>query len=474
MKHNRFRMGLLALTLLLILSLCLLTGCAKSSDNSAGTSADGTADETAGDTTSDLPDETLPTDLSAADLLDKLWAEMDMGNTDESATVENMKMDVDMTIGMDMSMGGMENSTSLPVKMTIVVDGENIVCKGDLMGAAFDMTYVDGTLYLSADGENYKCAVTPEEYAELMGGVMGDMGGSGDDLIPDVELPEDLKPSEIFATVTSEADLATGTITLTAKGFNQKMSETFAPLLKPMLEAFGLVGGELDENGELISDPATVLAEVVKILHDLNEDTLSMSFVIDREGNLSSVGIKLIVGMEQTMDGEVYKTTLNLEGGFSVKMGGQTVAAPSGEYVEEDWRVIFGQETAEMLDLIPDAEGHITLADDPDLRGRQLNYISLHAEEFPKNITFTMTAILVAGETYEDGSMDVYMYPAADPENIDGLLVGTIRSSIDHMPGEEPLVAAVQGYFDMEEYDGFVYNSFVVQKITPSAVSVAA
>ncbi len=464
MNRNCLRAGLLAL--LLVLSCIFFAACDKTDAKDPDTTPE-TAAPT--DTTAVTEPETTLADLPASELLDKIWTADD---SDKTETTDNMKLDFDFSFGMDFDVDGVQNSTTMPIRLELILDGDNTAIKGDLMGTPFDMIYVDGMLYLTADGENCKCALTPEEFASLMGDMLGDMSGADTDsgLVPDVELPDELKPSDVFAAITSTFDESTGAVTITAKGFNAKMANTFAPILRPMLESLGIVDN-LDENGELITDPATVLTEIVGILHDLNEDTLVMTFTLDREGTLESVGIKLAIDSEQTMEGMTMKSTITLEGSFSLNMGGQTVKAPAGDYPEEDWRVIFGQETADMLGLVPDDQSNITLSDDPDVRTRQLDYIANHPEEFLKNITFTVNGFFVPGETLGDGTIEAIIFPPAgiSEEYEACILFGELRSGQDIVWNDPMAPATVRGYFDIIEESGYLYNYFVVRSVSLAA-----
>ena len=50
-------------------------------------------------------------------------------------------------------------------------------------------------------------------------------------------------------------------------------------------------------NGELITDPAATLAEVVGILRGLNEETFTMIFTFDKSGNLLSTAIDMTMAI---------------------------------------------------------------------------------------------------------------------------------------------------------------------------------
>ena len=374
------RTSIITLILLLLLTLTLAVSCDKD-QNPADTTAETT--ETAPETE---PETTLA-DIPAADALDQLMSALE-SESGETETMDNGKIDVDMTMDMIMSVDGVQNTTTLPIKITVVMDGDNFHLDANLFGSASTMTYTDGMLYLTTllDAETVsklKCAMTPEEFAQAAPTIFGtenDVEG-GDLTMPELPALEGTKPSELYASVTSRLDETNGDLIITCKGFNAELASELAPLLQPMLEGLGLVGGgEWDENGELITDPAATLAEVVGILRGLNEETMEMTFTFDKNGTLLSTAMDITLNIEE----EGSKMTLRVKGSFAVKEGGQTVTAPADadSYTEEHWRVVFDMETAEMLELIPDAEGCITLSSNEDRRERQILYIYNHYEEF--------------------------------------------------------------------------------------------
>ena len=374
------RISIITLILLLLLTLTLAVSCDK--EQNPGDTTDETTE-----TTLETESESTLADIPAADALDQLTSALE-SESGETETMDNGKIDVDMTMDMIMSVDGVQNTTTLPIKITVVMDGDNFHLDGNLFGSTSTMTYTNGMLYLTTllDVETVsklKCAMTPEEFALVAPTIFGTENDlEGDDLtMPELPALEGTKPSELYASVTSRLDETNGDLIITCKGFNAALASDLAPLLQPMLEGLGLVGGgEWDENGELITDPAATLAEVVGILRGLNEETMEMTFTFDKNGVLLSTAMDITLSIEE----EGSKITMRMKGSFSVKEGGQTVAAPADadSYTEEHWRVVFDMETAEMLELIPDAEGCITLSPNEDRRERQILYIYNHYEEF--------------------------------------------------------------------------------------------
>lgn len=369
------KVSIILLAFLLAVTLAAAVGCDKTPDVPSATDTE-TAPET----------EPLNpwADLPAADALDQLMEGVSGAESGESTeTMDNGRIDMDLSMGIQVSAEGVQNTTTLPIKLTVVIDGQNLMLDANLMGTAAAMTYKDGVLYYVTPEEQlrYKCALTPEEFEEVSSLLFGLEEGE-DDGIAMPELPgiADRKPSSLFASVSSQLDETNGDLIITAKGINSALATDLAPLLQPILESLGLVGGgEWDENGELITDPAATLAEVVDLLRELNEDTLQLTFIFDKAGNLLTTKVDLTLAMEEGGDSVI----LNIKGSFSVKEGGQSVTLPAdaASYTEEHWRVVFGMETAEMLGLVPDADGCITLSSNEAVRERQILYIYNHSEE---------------------------------------------------------------------------------------------
>lgn len=410
------KLTLSILALLLSLILLATVGCVEEGNQPAATD---------GETTTE-PETTAPlnewADLPAADALNQLMEALSAPDGDETEATDNIKMDMDMTMGITMDMDGMQNSTTLPIKLSMVQAGEDMVLKGNLVGTALDVAYVGGMLYMTIPetGERVKCVMTPEEVASAMGSLTGEEEENDSLVIPDMPELEGTKTSDLFATVTSELDETNGDLLITCKGFNTTLSGKLAPLLQPMLESLGFVGGgEWDENGELVTDPAATLAQVVGLLNQLNEETLQITFIFAKDGTLRTTEMDMTLSMDSSDVTGTYKTDFSIEGSFSIVEGGQTVRAPadSDSYTEEDWRVVFGQETAEMLGLLPDAEGCVTLSEDAAMRERQILYIYNHIEEFAGG--------LFSGMGYVTDSYVVDEETATNPSHI-GAFEGTL------------------------------------------------
>lgn len=381
MKKISLRAGLVTLSLLLLLTLGLLVGCDKNKDPvDTGTTTETTTQAATEAATETAPAETTLADLPAADALDSILADMENETVGDG---DSVKLVFDMSIGVSANMGGVQNTSTIPLNITVVANGEDLQFNGNVMGQVFDITYVDGMLYMAAEDEAVKCAISLEEFEEVVLGEILGAVNAGADTAPDVSIPEGAKPSEIFSSITSELDSASGNLIITAKGLRASMYDTLAPIMKPMLEALGLVS-EYDDNGELIDDTASVLARVVEILKGLDENNFTVTFTADKNGAFHGANVDITISTAEKVDGSTLTMTISLKGGFTYETGKDlkvTAPANAADYTEKDWRVVFGMETAEMLGLDPNAES-ITLSDDIELRSRQIDYITEHFDEF--------------------------------------------------------------------------------------------
>ncbi len=430
------------LALLLAAALLLTVGCEDEPTDPVGSDSEATTEA-----------ETTLADVPAAEALDQLMEALNAAE-DETQTVDNMKMDIDMSMIVSVDMDGMQNSTTLPIKIALTMAGDDMAITGNLMGTELEMIYVGGMLYMNdpTTGEFVKCSMTPEEFGSAVGTLMGGES-EGEEDAPALELPEleGTKTSELFAAVTSELDETNGDLIITCKGFNTALASKLAPLLQPMLESMGLVeGGVLDENGFLQSDPASALAEVVGMLNDLTQDNFQMTFTFAKDGTLRSTTIDVTLATEQNDGMDTYRTDIQIKGTFSIVEGGQKVETPSDadSYTEMDWRTVFDQETADMLGLVP-VNGCVTLSDDPAVRERQILYIYNHYyDEF--------ASILISGAGYVVDTYVVDADTATHPSHI-GSLEGMI--SLRNPAAEEEDYTTVMSFRIPLESKGEGYPS---------------
>ena len=431
------------LSLLLAAALLLTVGCVDETDDPAASTDEVTTEA-----------ETTLADIPAAEALDQLMEALSAAE-EETQTMENGKVDIDMSMIVSVDMDGMQNSTTLPIKISLTMAGDDMAITGNLMGTELELIYVGGMLYMCdpTTGEFVKCAMTAEEFGGAVGSLMGgESEGEEDDSTLEIPELEGTKTSDIFASVTSELDETNGDLRIICKGFNTSLASKLAPLLQPMLESLGLVGGgEYDENGFLQSDPAATLAEVVGMLNGLTGDNFRMTFTFAKDGTLRSTAIDVTMATEQTDGVDTYNTTIRVTGSFAMAVGGQTVQAPSDadSYEEKDWRVVFDQETADMLGLVP-VDGCVTLSDDPAVRERQILYIYNHYyDEF--------AGVLVNGVGYVVGSYVVDADTATHPSHI-GSLEGMI-SLCDPASEEEDYTTVMSFRIPVENITGEGYPS---------------
>lgn len=388
----------MTLALLLALTLLMTVGCVEGNKTPTGSDTVESTSET----------ETNPpanrwASLPAAEALNQLVEALSASEGEDELPMENGKLDIDLSMGISVNLNGMQSNTEISLRISLIMEGDNLAIDGNMAGVEMKALYKDGTLYMidPESGEKIRCTMTPEEFQSVMGELMGDSNSDGDEAdgsltMPEIPALEGMKTADIFASVTSEVDETNDDLLITCKGFNTKLAGDLAPLLQPMLEGMGLVGGgELDENGELVIDPAATLAQVVGMLNSLNEDTMQLTFCFTKDGALRDTTLDITLSMDGD-EGE--KTDMRLKGSVLVVSGGQTVQAPAdaADYTETDWRVVFDRETAEMLGLVPDERENITLSNDPAIRERQILYIYNHFEEVQSTgAVFTVSGYIV-------------------------------------------------------------------------------
>ncbi|MBQ9151959.1 MAG: hypothetical protein IJX72_06890 [Clostridia bacterium] len=319
------KVNLLLLILLLTLTLVTAVGCELEDPAPAGTDATVTTETAAPETEA----ETTLTDLAAADALNVI---LGAGKTDEAHA--DTRWDMDVTVSMGIDMGGNQNTTTLPVKLTVLNDGEQVQMTGSFMGETVDMIYADGVLYVNFPVMNkkFKCAMTPEEFAAIL-------SGTADGALSDAE---DFSPADIFTSVTSDVvDGDDGALTVTCKGFHADMAAKIAPYLRPLLSSVGFVGGQWGENGYEVDDEKA-LAQVLTLLQGISEDALTVTFTADADGVLRAVTMDVTMILDESNALTTKRTAINFNGTATVTYGDQTVIAPADadRYADAAWEDI--------------------------------------------------------------------------------------------------------------------------------------
>ncbi len=385
------------------------------SDTDAATDAD-TDVETDAQTDAQTESDTAPAveseTIHAPAYLDAL-IEADNENPD------NGKFDMDMSISVSANADGYEQSMTVPMQMIEIIDGTNVQIIANSMGEEYTLTYVGGTLYFTYGEELYRCTSTAEQFEEAKDILSGSDGEDGD--TDDAsDLLADLKASEIFAFITAEVK-SDGSVTITARGINQDCVDEIAPYVMPFLYSLGMVGNTVDwdsiESDEQLD--AALIAETEDVLATVADDMIVITFMADKDGNLTGLGIDMNLSYSTETDGVKLDMTMGISGKFAYTVGGQSVKAPANadKYTEVTWDDLFASPSAEDYDLVPDEDGIIYLSDDAEFRYEQLSYIYTYPEEF-YDYAFVLDGS-VQTETLTDGSTVLYIYTQDADGNLD-------------------------------------------------------
>lgn len=427
----------LLLTLSLLMALTLLVACNENDDPSADTGTQAVTDtavteptnETVAETLPETTPETLPETESATTPsddpdLDDLLEEILQSNQFETAG--DYRIDSEIKLDIAVGMNGMETNMSLTGGLSLIQQ-EN-------QGISLEMTvptqdpvslvYIDGFLYVTNAEGKYRCPMDEVEMALVWSELM-------EDLFPTEDIPEDeeaetddlmggfadmlstMKLSALFAETEVVTDEATGDITVTLTGLSQQ-----AQLLINMMVS-SMDGAGSDE----ISDMDMSL--ILDMLATFDMDALSLSMTVDKDHLLKACTVVMALDMTNAPDltGDV-PMVMTVTAATTLDRSEQTVTAPADgdTYEETDWRTLFGLYTAEMLGLVPDETGTVTLSEDPDTFALQYDYMMEHGEDF-EGVTLSVTARgsdfvknddgTVQGtiyQVYEDGTPAYYPY----------------------------------------------------------------
>lgn len=308
------RLLLLTALLVLTLAVCALAGCDLESSRPSDIPVEDTTETDAPETEV----ETTLADLSAADALNQI---LGVGGEDSSEQPVDASMDVDMTVSMGYAYGTAQNTTTLPVRLTVINDGDKVQATGTLMGQKMGMIYADDVLYVDfpALNKKFKCAVTPEEFKALLNRLSGD-SAEGEST--------EFRISDVFSTVVSDWDEGSGEVHIVAKGINADLIPRVAPYIVPVLSTVGFVGGQWTEDGYEM-DEEKALAQVMTLLEGVSEDTLSVTFVADAKGALRSVSVDVTMVLDESDETQIKKTAINFTGTTTVTPAEQTVNPPA-------------------------------------------------------------------------------------------------------------------------------------------------
>lgn len=353
----------------------------------------------------------------------------------------------------------------------------------------YSMVYLDGMLYVTGDGGKYRCPLGDVEQALIWSELL-------DGLFPSEEIPEtesdlsDALLSEVMSSLLSTMDASlvfektvavtdehTGDITVTLEGLSQAAQYFINELISSMS----------DMGGEEISDEDMSLA--LELLSAFDMDTLSLSMTIDEDMLLHSVTMSFAMDMADMSDlmGEITQipgmsadvpVTMVTTVTTTIDRGDQEITAPADAdtYEETDWRELFGFYTADMLGLVPDENGVITISEDLDIFARQWDYIEEHPEEF---MTFSLSVTGYADDFsfHDDGSVVGYLYQVYEngsPSEESYLPVTIPAELADGMtlPQDESTVKLMLVLIP-EVYDGYEYYILTATAYEPVSGPVA-
>lgn len=285
----------------------------------------------------------------------------------------------------------------------------------------YSLILLDGTLYAtSADGK-YQCPLSEEDGATLWGelteslpsledlensmsgGLMeGGLGGSfGDGLLeilptPDIsDMLTNMKLTSLFAETEITVDELTGDTTVTFKGISSEV-QAMINMMVGTMDAPQL---------EVISDMDMSL--LLDMLATFDMDALTLSLTVDKDLILKACSVSFILDMVNAPDlmGDI-PTTMVFTLSTVLDCGTHEISAPvdADTYEVVDWRTLFGLYTPEMLSLVPNENGVITLSEEPDLFALQYDYMMSHIEDF-ESVTLSLTAHVSDFAQNEDGSV---------------------------------------------------------------------
>ena len=398
------------------------------------------------------------------DVLDSILSE------NEENAFTNYHLTSDLLLEISAKINGFENKMSMNGGLSIKQQaGDSIALELNIPTMEpQSMVYVDGMLYLTSTDGKYRCPLDEVEEALLWAELIEDLFPSDDstqnDLFPNFsDLLATMKISALFSETSVTTEEATGDIVVSGKG----LSEQAQALLK-MFE----LSDKLPQLGDM-SDLDTGL--LLDTTATIDPESITFSLTVDQELQIKASLISFTLDMSNAPDlmGDI-PTTMTVTLNNSIERGEQMISAPEDaeSYEETDWRVLFGFYTPEMLSLIPDEQGVITLSNEAELFALQYNYIRENPDEF-KEITFSVTAhasdfVLnqdgsITGtifQVYEDGTAAYYPY----------LSVVMLDSTDITLPTEKSIVK-LSLVLPREEDDGYDFLGLSLEIISgPVAV----
>ncbi len=391
--------------LLLLLIMIVSAGCrqpsAGSSDTTGGgpsdtASADGTSNETADRTeTDETGNSSIPVTEEHVALWDKVVPTINVYDFMQADRGETGTSSYDLKVYGSMSLLGTARMLDHAFVQTTAREGENFSALLDyhMFDAVYSAkstmscTYANGMYY----SENMmRCAISPDELAEAlaqhdtidaMDMLMIAKDGSLD--APLIALRDDLSAHDLFTAMSVKVE--DGMTVITGRGLTPAYADLSTNWMKRFLIQYGYSEAETGAVAALLAGDAGLLAEA------WGEGSLSISIGVDAEGRLVYFRWRL-APFTPAEKNEFLDLDLTVTRDYETPA--ITPPADAEAYTETPWRQYFRMETPEMLEMLPDADGIITLSEDDELLSRQTWYMG----SYPKGTKFRMRGVLIPDE----------------------------------------------------------------------------
>ena len=378
-----------------------------------------TLPETTPETLPETESETLPSnDTGIDDLLDDIMQNQPVD------VEEDCRIDTEIKLDITAGMNGMDTNMSMTGGVTFIQQKhQGMAVEMNIpTQEPYSFIYIDGVLFVANAEGKYRCPLDEVEMALVWSELMGDLfpmdsvpeGGEEGSLTGGFsDLLSTMKISALFAEKEMVTDETTGDITVTLKGLSNQAQF----LINMMISSIDKL--PTDE----ISDMDMSL--LLDLFSTFDMDALMLTLTVDQQQLLKAMTVTMTMDMTNAPDlvGDVpMKMTMTATTLFDRAVQTVTPPADADIYEEIDWRTLFGIYTAEMLELVPDEQGVITLSENPDTFALQYDYLMEHSEEFSGAI-FSVTARAgdfirnddgtvqgIIYQVYEDGSPAYYPY----------------------------------------------------------------
>ncbi len=413
---------ILLLTLSLLMVLTLLVACREEPNVPADTDTEATTEapavtEPETETPTEVPTE-IPTDVPTEAPTEPVTEPSDAPDVDElleSVMAQNQLDDLteyhlvtDLILDMAVSLNGMTTNMAMTGGISMTQqENQGMALELNIpTQEPYSLIYVDGMLYMASAEGKYRCPMDDVEMALAWSELMGDLFPSEDDTAPDglTGLLSTVNISALFAECEVSTDETTGDTTILLKGISRQVQFLINMMFSSMDEI---------ESDQLSDMDMSLLLDM---LATFDMDALAVELIVDEDYLLKSLALTMAMDMTNAPDlvGDI-PMVLTMTATTTLDRGAQTVTAPTDvdTYEETDWRTLFGLYTAEMLGLVPDAQGVVTLSEDPDTFALQYDYMMKHTEDF-EGVTLSVTARASDFIKNEDGTVGGIIYQVYD------------------------------------------------------------